>query len=325
MHTPPQAPIQAQTNSTLLPPVQDQYIMTIRSLCFELINIKLQSMDKFNTTINIHNKVPNFLLDKIIHKVQNSRTFISFINQNWKDTEILKTIESSLKNLETLGEMSTKASFSFVIEKYFQDQNNNNNNHNEDKFSIAFQRQLAMILFNQLYNFESIPTYNQLKFFYFIIGTIVKDYGFDSTLYPLNEVIHHLIQNNKNHPTFMPPKQTTTTNTTTTTTNNTVLPPLNNGLNILSVVSSQVENNTTNLAPTTTTNNNTSSNQEKLLSVNMLMNNNNVTTTATTTTTPTTTVSATDSTQTTATPLLNLIKKESFANGTLPQPIHQIL
>lgn len=312
MHTPPPTITSSSASSStstsanntisLLPPVQDQYIMTIRSLCFDLINIKLQSINKFNTTINVNNKVPNFLSDKIIHKVQNSRTFISFINHNWQDKAQLKLIESSLKNLEVLGEMSTKASISFVVEKYFQDSTNN-----EEKFSIDFQKQLSIILFNQLFNFPTIATYIQIKFFYFIIGVIVKDYGFDSTLYPLNEIIHHLIQNNK-HPNHV------------ASSTQPVLPPISNGLNILSVVSSQVENNNNN---SYTTNNN---NQEKLLSVNMLMNNTNTpsTTTAPSTTITATTTSTADSTQTT-TPLPNLIIKESFANGTLPQPIQQIL
>lgn len=296
-------------SNTSLSTIENQYMLTIRSLCLELLNTNFDSLIKHrNNSNNI--RVPDFLLDKLINKIQNSKTFMVFINQN-QNTGFQN---DKWQNLKVLGEMCTKASISFVIERYFINQNTISQ---DDKFSMDFLRQLSSALFNEVFKHHNIDMFTQIKFLYFIIGAIVKDYGFDSILYPLNEIIHHLIQNRSNVDSSVSTKAQP------------LLPPLNNGLNILSVVSSQVSS-SSRLSPEYTY-------RETLPSVSMFVQNghNNLPspTPSSNKSTNTTTIAATINSTNLETvlrtsghgPLPQLIVKESFANGTLPQPIKQIL
>lgn len=296
-------------SNTSLSTIENQYMLTIRSLCLELLNTNFDSLIKHrNNSNNI--RVPDFLLDKLINKIQNSKTFMVFINQN-QNTGFQN---DKWQNLKVLGEMCTKASISFVIERYFINQNTISQ---DDKFSTDFLRQLSSALFNEVFKHHNIDMFTQIKFLYFIIGAIVKDYGFDSILYPLNEIIHHLIQNRSNVDSSVSIKAQP------------LLPPLNNGLNILSVVSSQVSS-SSRLSPEYTY-------RETLPSVSMFVQNghNNLPspTPSSNKSTNTTTIAATINSTNLETvlrtsghgPLPQLIVKESFANGTLPQPIKQIL
>lgn len=296
-------------SNTSLSTIENQYMLTIRSLCLELLNTNFDSLIKHrNNSNNI--RVPDFLLDKLINKIQNSKTFMVFINQN-QNTGFQN---DKWQNLKVLGEMCTKASISFVIERYFINQNTISQ---DDKFSTDFLRQLSSALFNEVFKHHNIDMFTQIKFLYFIIGAIVKDYGFDSILYPLNEIIHHLIQNRSNVDSSVSTKAQP------------LLPPLNNGLNILSVVSSQVSS-SSRLSPEYTY-------RETLPSVSMFVQNghNNLPspTPSSNKSTNTTTIAATINSTNLETvlrtsghgPLPQLIVKESFANGTLPQPIKQIL
>lgn len=298
-------------SNTPLPTIQNQYMLTIRSLCFELFNIKFERSIKFKNSSNSTN-VPDFLLDKLITIIQNSKTFLSFTDQN----QNYSFQNDKWQNLEVLGEMCTKASISFVIERYFIDHDTLNQ---DKKFSIDFLKQLSSTLFGEIFKHHDIDMFTQIKFLYFIIGAIVKDYGFDSVLYPLNEIIHHLIQNRSNVESSMFNKAQP------------LLPPLNNGLNILSVVSSQVSNSSY-LSPEYT-------HRETLPSVSMFMQNNNnknnlpsptpsfnKSISATTSNTATNNANMETGSHTSSHgPLPQLIVKESFASGTLPQPIKQIL
>lgn len=275
-----------QQSNTLLPNIQNQYMTTLRSLCLELINIKFESSIKFKNISSV-NKVPDILLDKLMNKIQNSKTFISFTHQEQND---------KWGNLEVLGEMCTKASISFVIEMDSLAKDNFNQN---DKFSIDFLKQLSYTLFREIFQYHNIDMFTQIKFLYFIVGAIVKDYGFDSVLFPLNEIIHHLIQNRSKIDNSISNKVQP------------LLPPINNGLNILSVVSSQVSN-SSHFSPEYT-------HKENLPGVSVFMHNNN-------STIPSPTLSSNIILHNSNhAPLPKLIVKESFANGTLPQPIKQRL
>ena len=274
-------------SSTPLPNIQNQYTMTIKSLCLELINIKCESSARFENKSGVTH-APYFLLNKLMNKIKDSKTLISFIHQEQND---------KWGNLEVLGEMCTKASISFVIEKYSIDHGTFNP---DEKFSIDFLKQLSYTLFQEIFQYHNTDMFTQIKFLYFIIGAIVKDYGFDSVLFPLNEIIHHLIQNrskidNSNSNKVQP-----------------LLPPINNGLNILSVVSSQVSN-SSHFSPEYT-------HKENLPGVSVFMHNNN------NSTIPSPTLSSNIILHNSNhAPLPKLIVKESFANGTLPQPIKQRL
>ncbi|CCK72773.1 Vhr2p KNAG_0L01530 [Huiozyma naganishii CBS 8797] len=179
------------------------------------------------------------LMQKLLRNVRNSTTFAKVVDGN----------VVTPRDLVPLGEMSIRSSVAFVVAQ--GDLANKGN-----VLQQTFHNSLAAHLFSALPMFATMRSELQLKFLYTVIGSIVKDFGFDATLYPLNEIIIHLGTNG-------PPQQT----------QQTTLPPLGNdvnGLKILSAVSSQV-----NISPQ---------------------------------------------------PILpNLIVKESFANGTLPQPIHQTL
>lgn len=95
-----------------------------------------------------------------------------------------------------LGEVSIKASVAFVMERFFSNLTASSVEYVTSK--LCSERELALVaikLFGPAteHNLEQISQGAQLKLFYLIIGGIVKDFGFDPSIYPLSEIMHDVI------------------------------------------------------------------------------------------------------------------------------------
>lgn len=179
----------ALANVLPTPPPSKPIIQTnediIRSILTSLLNPT--SLIQGNETAATTSDLPVFLIEKILTQIQQSRTCLS----------ILKSQEPHSANLENLGEMSIKASISFVIERYFTNlETASLNQLTTTSSSPEFLAILSSTLFNKASrtNLEGLPMNEvQIKLLFMVIGSIVRDFGFDSILYPLNEVVHHVL------------------------------------------------------------------------------------------------------------------------------------
>ena len=316
----------------------------IKSMLRALIEIPLSLSKQYLINIDNDIKIPFHLKQNLLNNIQNSKSLSSTID--------LYDIENcqQFTNLESLGQTSIRASLSLVVEKYFamtlkgslldmlrvkstsQDYIDKITQILFDDIVIGTLRQngYPTILSNNTLQISSV---NKIKTFNLIIGSIVKDYGFDSVLSPLNEIIQTLV--NLEYQELQKTEQKTATSVVAT-----VSPtPANNlnGLNMLSSVSLQVTDDkqqpvTSNIlkSPSTLINEDNNIKKEKLPSVALfddiikrISNKNDGTniTSATVTTQPPNI--APSSRQFTFLPKSNDSLKSSFENGNLPQPIHQ--
>lgn len=278
--TPPQS--SALSNTASMPRTTDSIIISIIK---QLLEIKIPLEPIYENALR---DIPTFLKENLLNNIQRSRTCSSIVEDS------TSTNLSAYANLETLGEMSICASISFVIERYFNDAASSKsiehlklNSSKQVYLSSLANKLLVAILPNQYNSFNVSNA--QVRLFFLVIGAIVKDYGFDSTLYPLNEIIHHMMKEDfcekKPQDAITTPPQIQINNCNNN--NHVVLPSISNtvpnGLNILSAVSQQVENEelprTSNIPKTSTP---------------------------------------------PSAALPNILIKKSFADGNLPQPIQQI-
>ncbi|CAB4254017.1 similar to Saccharomyces cerevisiae YIL056W VHR1 Transcriptional activator [Maudiozyma barnettii] len=288
----------------------------------EPIKSMLRALIKINLSEHIKNgfdqsRIPFNLKQNLLSNIQQS-------------TSLLSTIESydsqnaqQFANLETLGQTSIRASISLVIERYFVMTLKDSllgmlrvKSSSQDYIDKITENLFNDIVIDILQSIDPIllqssiqPVSNKIKIFNLIIGSLVKDFGFDSVLSPLNDIIQILIkleyqdiQNNNN--------------------NNNL-----NGLNMLSSVSLQVNetpapaqapapiSSLLSTSPQPTITNGTT--MEKLPSVALFDD-----------------IIKRISTKNDAPkinsikplnilPKTNLSMKSSFENGNLPQPIHQ--
>lgn len=315
----------------------------IKSMLRALIEIPLSLSKQYSINIDNYDiKIPFHLKENLLNNIQNSKSLSSTIE--------LYDIENcqQFANLESLGQTSIRASLSLVVEKYFamtlkgslldilrvkstsQDYIDKITQTLFDDIVIGTltQNGYPTILSNNTLQISSV---NKIKTFNLIIGSVVKDYGFDSVLSPLNEIIQTLV--NLEYQELQKTGQNTTTKyptdaaTVATSSNNL------NGLNMLSSVSLQVTDDkqpvTSNIlkSPSTSTNEDTNIKTEKLPSVALFddiikrisVKNDGTNITPASTQPP----NIVPTRQFTFLPKTNDSLKNSFENGNLPQPIHQ--
>ncbi|SMN19935.1 similar to Kazachstania africana KAFR_0L00930 hypothetical protein [Maudiozyma saulgeensis] len=276
----------------------------IKSMLRALIKINLS--DCITKDLN-QSRIPINLKKNLLSNIQQS-------------TSLLSTIESydlqnaqQFANLENLGQTSIKASISLVIERYFAMTLKDSllgmlrvKSSSQDYINKITENLFNDIVIEILQSIDpnlstsSIqPISNKIKIFNLIIGSLVKDFGFDSVLSPLNDIIQILIkleyqdlQNNSN--------------------NNL------NGLNMLSSVSLQVnDTQTLESTPITKIQSNSLQSNEKLPSVALF--DDIIKRISTKNDGP----KINSITPLNILPKTNLSMKSSFENGNLPQPIHQ--
>ncbi|CCD25298.1 Vhr2p NDAI_0E04810 [Naumovozyma dairenensis CBS 421] len=174
--------------------------------------------------------VPIFLKKKLFNQIHRSRTCLTLVDNNKN-----LILENNFVNLENLGEMSVKASTSFVLERYFGNLGQSAiTNMISITSSTEYYATISSSLFSSIFASSIISKDHQIKLLYLIMGSIVKDFGFDSILYPLNEVIHHILlnYNNKSNEASIKTEKSVKPLTLEPTNNNKL-----NGLSILSAVS----------------------------------------------------------------------------------------
>lgn len=150
---------------------------------FSEINSPLQISKDHESTSD---EIPFFLREKLLMQIQNSKTCSKLSLPNQKPPE-------NLPNLQVLGNLALQISTSFVLERFFSDLSAVSMDYITSKIlSEDNIKDLSNKLFSPAvtHNIFEINT----KFLLFILlGSIVKDFGFDPTLYPLSEMLHHII------------------------------------------------------------------------------------------------------------------------------------
>lgn len=132
--------------------------------------------------------ISNNLRKLILSKIHNSRTCLEMS----KDERNL----DSFANLETLGKNSLMASISLVVENSFSHLPSSTKQYLTERLSsIEFLTILSQRLFmpatRQLFADLSQEKI-QVRVLNLILGSLVKDYGFDASLAPINEIIYHM-------------------------------------------------------------------------------------------------------------------------------------
>lgn len=270
------------------PPESDQeYDFIAKSIIIDIVNNAIPlpeqiQRDKFirpnlteKTGCQSKVVISNNLRKLILSKIHNSRTCLDIS----KDEKYL----DSFANLETLGKHSLMASLSFVVESSFSHLPSSTKQYLTERLSsIDFLTILSQRLFMPATRrlFADLPQEKiQVRVLNLILGSLVKDYGFDASLAPINEIIYHmtlhqypLVCINK-QPISMTPNSTpdalsvhsstkdasspdkreSRVTTSITSTNNTIITlPLReapntydgDGLKMLSAISLQIENST---------------------------------------------------------------------------------
>lgn len=132
--------------------------------------------------------ISNNLRKLILSKIQNSRTCLEIS----KDENRLE----SYTNVETLGKSSLSASVSFVIESGFSHLPPSTKQYLTERlsstdFSTILSQRLFMPATRRL--FADLPEKKiQVRVLNLVLGSLVKDYGFDASLAPINEIIYHM-------------------------------------------------------------------------------------------------------------------------------------
>ncbi|CCF60701.1 hypothetical protein KAFR_0L00930 [Kazachstania africana CBS 2517] len=147
------------------------------------------NVNLFNPNIEDANHIPIKLRENLLFNIKRSTTYNSMINTS-KDDDIL----NKFKNLEALGQMSIRSSFAFVIERNF---NHLSDIKIEDLRSKACNEKSRSKFFKDLFQHDKLHYLSDQdvsRVLFLTIGSIVKDFGFDSSLLPLNETIQLLLE-----------------------------------------------------------------------------------------------------------------------------------
>ncbi|QGN18163.1 transcription factor VHR1 [Kluyveromyces marxianus] len=131
--------------------------------------------------------IPFFLREKLMHFIQNSKTL----------TELTTSLNlHEMNNLLKLGQYVLLSSISFVLEKFFSNLSMNSIDYIHDKLSSPdslSEMCIKLIGSGTKRNLNQLPLEWRVKLLNFIVGSVVKDFGFDPCVYPLTEIFHDSI------------------------------------------------------------------------------------------------------------------------------------
>ncbi|CDO93088.1 unnamed protein product [Kluyveromyces dobzhanskii CBS 2104] len=162
---------------------------------FSLLNLAL-SKDKKTGSENsgsstqqdvVQHTIPFFLKEKLMFFFQNSKTLIDLSSN-------LNSQENN--NLLKLGQHVIFSSISFVLEKFFSNLSINSVDYIHDKLSSPdslSEMCIRLIGSGTKRNLNQLPLEWRVKLLNFILGGVVKDFGFDPCVYPLTEIFHDSI------------------------------------------------------------------------------------------------------------------------------------
>lgn len=157
-----------------------------------LLSLGLHSKDGSGSNASANNTdIPFFLREKLLLQIQRSGTC--------SKVACVPGSADLFSNLEILGEMCIKSSIAFVIERFFSSLMPSSMEYITSK---TYSEESLSLLSTKLFgpatkrNLNQLPhTQVQVKLLNLVMGAVVKDFGFDPCLYPLSEVIHHLVMN----------------------------------------------------------------------------------------------------------------------------------
>lgn len=222
----------ATTNANIKP--QNSSLL-VQSIINSFLNFNFNSLN--GSKINF--KIPNYLIIKILQNINSSTTFNSLSRNSNLLQNVFEPVQSSgitinnNNNLLVLGEMSINSSIAFVIERYFNLQSIILNSNLISRLVLnLFTLLTSELAYLNCIDLKLLNNDARIKFINLIFGSVVKDFGFDSILYPLNEVFQFLIKwelntDNNNSNTNSPTSSSTATVTATTS----IFNPQTNGLN----------------------------------------------------------------------------------------------
>ncbi|CAI4060268.1 Vhr2p SKDI_05G1420 [Saccharomyces kudriavzevii IFO 1802] len=176
------------------------YDFIVRSLIVDIVNNTIPlpeqiQRDKFIRPNLTEKKgrqsrlvISNNLRKLILSKIHNSRTCLD-ISKDEKHLDFFT-------NLEILGQSSLRASISFVVESSFSHLPPSTRKYLTGRLSsIDFLSVLSQRLFTPATRqiFADLSQEKiQVRVLDLILGSLVKDYGFDASLAPINEIIYHM-------------------------------------------------------------------------------------------------------------------------------------
>lgn len=132
--------------------------------------------------------IPFFLREKLLVIIQRSRTCFDMAHSQG-------SIDLH-SNLEILGEMAVRSSIAFVIERFFSNLMPSSMEYLTSKTSsLESLASLSINVFGPASkrSLSHLPPAVQTKLLFLVIGGLIKDFGFDPCLYPLSEIVHHLV------------------------------------------------------------------------------------------------------------------------------------
>lgn len=144
---------------------------------------------KNSSSLNRSPSLPFFLREKTLLQVQRSRSCF--------DMAFAQGSVEMYGNLELLGGMATKSAIVFVVERFFSNlmpssmEYITSKSSSEESLSNLSVKLFGPATKRNLSQFS--PKQVQLKVLFLVVGGLVKDFGFDPCLYPLSEIIHHLV------------------------------------------------------------------------------------------------------------------------------------
>ncbi|GAV53062.1 hypothetical protein ZYGR_0AI03440 [Zygosaccharomyces rouxii] len=216
-------PVAPAVKNTIVPPripviqSQQMYDDIVKSIIADLVNntvpfnqqsqedgdgpnltdFALSSNDRNLLSLGLKNRnhsnhspsLPFFLREKTLLQIQRSRSCF--------DMAFAQGSVEMYSNLEFLGEMTTRSAIVFVVERFFSNLMPSSMEYITSKSSSQESlSNLSIKLFGPASkrNLSQLPPKQvQLKVLFLTMGGLVKDFGFDPCLYPLSEIIHHLV------------------------------------------------------------------------------------------------------------------------------------
>ena len=133
-------------------------------------------------------EIPFSLKEKLLQNIERSKTCSEVVNSP-------RTI-GEFSVLASLGKSSYNTALTFVIEKFTAAQQNSLDILSDEAASMAFASDVCTSLFRSASKVDvktALGEESRCALLFIAVGSLIKDFGFDSVLYPLCELVMQLI------------------------------------------------------------------------------------------------------------------------------------
>ncbi|CAL9734324.1 hypothetical protein MOSE0_E03422 [Monosporozyma servazzii] len=180
---------QSQKEQSLGNGLPDLNMFISDSTLLPTVSLEPSSIQKSSQLLSI----PFFLKEKLLNNVQKSRTCYQLSIFNKSDILI------EYQNLISLGETAINLTNRYIFERFYP-----NSNSNVIDFILkqttkkTFLSQLSLQLFQSSTTIKlsrniASETNTLISLLHIILGSLIKDFGFDPILYDISEILYHLI------------------------------------------------------------------------------------------------------------------------------------